>query len=161
MISLREKEIAVLRGLQEYLNVKVIRANVTTPKPAYPYVSYTITTPIVTNSSSFGVYPNNEQYKHFNQIWSVTVQSDDDTQALELVMKAHDYFERAGIIVLGEQNIFVERVGSVDTRDNLISIEYEYRKGFDVTLRLMQHITKDEVVGGWIETATINYVKQP
>lgn len=159
MISLREKEIAVLRGLQEYLNVVVIRANVTTPKPAYPYVSYTITTPIVTNSSSFGVYPNNEQYKHFNQIWSVTVQSDDDTQALELVMKAHDYFERAGIIVLGEQGISVEQVGSVDTRDNLISIEYEYRKGFDVTLRLMQHITKDEVVGGYIETATIKYVE--
>ncbi len=154
MKTLREIETAVADGLQAYLKCPVIRSNQTAPVPPYPYVSYTITSPILTDGSTWATdTQTGRQFIDLPQVWSITVQSSNDTQALELAMRAFQWFDtEAGHPYLKEKEIAVQSVGSIGNRDNLLSIEYEYRKGFDVTF-LLRHYTEQSVteVNGTID----------
>lgn len=75
----------------------------------------------------------------------MTVQSDDDNEALEIAMRAKDWLEHAGRMDLNSNNIVVKSVSDIDSRDNLLSIEYEYRKGFDMVLSLMS-VVEDKLL---------------
>lgn len=123
--------------LQELLGYPVIKANQHSPAPPYPYVTYTITSPVVANGGTWGEYEDSVKRKPFKQVWSFTVQSNDDTQALELAMRLYDYFDNRNEALDGE-NIIVEGVSNINNRDNFITIQYEYRYGFDVTFVLMR-----------------------
>ncbi|WOC33053.1 MULTISPECIES: phage neck terminator protein [Caproicibacterium] len=153
MKSLREIEAAVADGLQVYLKCPVIRSNQTAPVPPYPYVSYTITTP-VQSGGTWATGEDGRQFIDLPQVWSFTVQAADDMQALQLAMDAFQWFDtEAGHFYLKQNEIAVQRVGSIGNRDNLLSIEYEYRKGFDVTF-LLRYYTKQSVteINGTIDT---------
>lgn len=56
---------------------------------------------------------------------------------MELCLKARDWFEHIGLDYLKENQIIVQSVSGVSSRDNLITVEYEYRSGFDVVLWLL------------------------
>ena len=89
------------------------------------------------------------------------MQSNDDIQALNIAMQAYDWFALIGNIYLSSNNIVVQRVGNITNRDNLLSIEYEYRRGFDVEFLLMFQISKtDSEQSGIIETASITPIKE-
>ena len=58
-------------------------------------------------------------------------------------MMIHDFFAEARRQELADNDIIVADVGAITPRDNLLTIEYEYRKGLDVTLRFNNIIEKD------------------
>ena len=151
MIKLRNREIIIVEGMQKELGCLVIRANQTARVPPYPYVSYNVITPISANLGTWGQYDDGKERKPFNQTWSFTVQSDDSTQSMELAIKARDYLEHVGTVYLNDNDIIVESVGNVTNRDNLLTIEYEYRNGFDVTFWLLNEVDDTRVKTGTIE----------
>ena len=157
MIDARSDEITIVDGLKAYLSTKkkpceVVMANQTGDIPRYPYVTYTITTPAEHRSGTYSIAEDGTYYRTLRQIWSFTVNSDDSDESLNLALKAYDWFVLAGLTYLNDRDIIVRKVGNVNNRDNLITVEYEHRNGFDVHFGLLHTITMTEQeIGGYIE----------
>lgn len=145
MINIRDTEIIIVNSLQKWLKIQgyecpVIRSNQTAPIPKYPYISYTITTPVVSDAKGYSISKDGTRYKSLVQVWSFTVQSDDDEEANNVALQAYDWFAAVGNLYLSDNGIVPQRVRNVSNRDNLLTIEYEYRRGFDVDFLLMHEI---------------------
>ena len=135
----------IAKGLKDYLQCPVIRSNQTQEPPAYPYCSYTITTLMSQNNGTYGEYEDGTQAKPVKQIWSITIQSDDDAESVALAVKAREWFDNIGTTYMNDRNVIVEAVGGITNRDNLITVNYEYRKGFDLTFWLLDIIENSTV----------------
>lgn len=68
-------------------------------------------------------------------------------------MRAKDWLEEVGREYLNDRGIVVQSVGAVTSRDTLLTIDYEYRKGFDAVLSIMNVVGGQD--GETIETAEI------
>ena len=144
MINYRQIETIITEGLKAHLGCEVIMANQNSPAPDYPYVSYTVTTPKVANNGTYGEWEDGVKRKEVKQIWSFTVQAETDTESKVLALSASDYFDEIGNLYLSDFNIAVQSIGNITCRDNLITIGYEYRNGFDVTFALTDEIATIE-----------------
>lgn len=154
----------MLRMLEEYTGLVVVPSNTTKKMPAYPFISYTI----INTSTKKGTYSvateienvdgeevqTNTRYMPLLQKWSFTIQSDNDAEAQHFALLCKDFFECAKYQELADCDIIVADVGDITPRDNMLTIEYEYRKGFDVSIRLNNVTVDTENVT--IETVTIN-----
>lgn len=152
MLDHRANEIVIVTALMEYLSTEarpctVVRQNQTAEIPAYPYVSYNVTTPLSEHHGTYSQSEDGSLYKAALQTWSFTVQSDDADESFSLAFKVYDFFTAAGLTVLADNNITVRRVRDVTNRDNLLSIEYEHRNGLDVTFGLLYVIPPENQAG--------------
>lgn len=152
MIDIDNLRSTVVKGLKEYLGVPVIRSNQTNTPPNYPYASYTITTTESANNGTYGVYSDGIDRLPVTQTWSITVQSDKYDESLKLTSKAKEWLQHVGTVYLNDNDVIVQSVTDITNRDNMISIEYEYRHGFDCVFWLM---TETENTKETIETITI------
>lgn len=132
--------------MKQVLNCEIVKSNQVHKKPSYPYVSFTITTPIHAEGGTYCEAEDGTRYRDLLQTWSITVQSNKDNEANELAMKAFDWLQVQGSLELNDNDIVVADVRDITNRDNMISIEYEYRYGFDVDFRMRHEIeqTKEE-----------------
>lgn len=153
MIDYDNLRTTVVTGLKKYLNCLVIRSNQNAEPPPYPYVSYTVTTPMTANNGTYGEYEDGKARKPVACIWSITVQSDDDLECVTLVNKAREWLDYVGTVYLNDNNVIVQSVGVITNRDNVLTVEYEYRKGFDVVFWLFDEV--DIPNKETIETLTI------
>ena len=140
MIEYEKLRKAVATGLSEYLGCPVVRSNQNEAPPNYPYVSYTITTLLSQNKGTYGIYDDGRERKPFTQTWSITVQSDNNSECVTLAIKAQEWLDRVGKAYLDDNNVIVQSVGSITNRDNFITAGYEYRNGFDVVFWLMNEL---------------------
>lgn len=161
MYNQKEIRDVIVNGLKAYLSTpekpcEVIRANQTGKIPKYPYVAYTVTTPVENRAGTYSIAEDGTKYKSFMQIWSFTVNSDNYDECQNIVLKAFDWFSAAGLIYLNDNDVIVHQLGNINNRDNLITIQYEYRSGFDVHFGLLHTITMtEEELGGYIEKANL------
>lgn len=155
MIDYERIRLTIAKGLKEYLQCPVIRSNQNENPPDYPYVSYTIRIPTSENKGTYGEYEDGIDRKEVTQTWSITILSKDSSESVILAQKAREWFDRVGNIYLNDNDIIVQSVGEVDNRDNFLTIEYEYRQGFDVVFSLVDEV-KREI--GTIESVTINEI---
>ena len=137
LINYENMRQVVVKGLKDFLQCPVIRQNQTKEPPAYPYLSYTITTLASQNNGTYGVYKDGTQAKPVKQIWSISAFSDNDSESVMLITKARNWLDNIGTTYLSDFEVIVEAVGGITNRDNLLTIGYEYRKGFDVTFWLL------------------------
>lgn len=156
MIDIDNIRRTIIAGLKEYLQIPIIRSNQTGEPPAYPYLSYTITTPKRSNGGSWGEYDDGIDRKPFTQTWSITVQSGDSIESLNLALKASEWFDRVGTTYLNDDNVIIQSVGDVANRDNFLTIEYEYRNGFDIVLWLLDEVDNPIEDAGYIESVTFD-----
>ena len=145
----------VVKGLKDYLNVPVIRGNQNAEPPDYPYVSYNITTLESANNGTWGEYLDDIDRIPINQTWSITVQSDNYSESIALASKAREFLCHTGTCYLNDNDVIVKRVGEITNRDNLISIEYEYKNGFDVVFWIMMEVNNPIERIGEIENLQI------
>lgn len=145
---------AIVNGLTEYLGIPVVMANQTAAVPKRPYVSFTITTPMVTNNGTYGVYKDYSEGKPFKQIWSFTVQAEQPEEADEFVYLAYDWIDNLGAEYLYNNDVIVERVENITNRDTFLTNAYEYRRGFDVVFTFMNVVGPDR---GEIKTFSYTY----
>ena len=142
----------IVSGLSRAVHIPFIRSNQTGEPPAYPYGSYTITSLVVDQNGTWGEYEDGKHRKPFTQVWSITIQSDKAGQSMELCMRAREWLDHAGQIYLNDRHIIVQKVGAINNRDNLVTIEYEYRNGFDCVFWLMSETDNLSEETGTIET---------
>lgn len=145
----------IVKGLKQELNMPVIRSNQTGPAPAYPYLSYTITSLISDKNGTWGEYEDGMHRKPGTQTWSLTVQSDKADEAMALCIQARDWLDHTGSVHLKDNKIIIQSVGAVTNRDNLITIEYENRFGFDFVIWLLNETGNLQEQTGIIEEVEI------
>lgn len=153
---------AIVEQVKEYLSTdfrpcEVIRQNQVAHVPPYPYVTYTVMNPLNEFNGTYCKDIDGTLYRDMLQTWSFTVQSDDYEESLKLGMMMVDYFTANGIVNLSEKNITVRKVTNLSSRDNLITIQYEYRHGLDITFGLLYSIAPSKNPGV-IETNTFKEV---
>lgn len=152
MIDIEQIKSIVCRGLKEYLNCTVFCSNQNTEKPSYPYISYTVTTPMSENKGTYGEYSDGMARKAVTQTWSITALSDKDLESLTLANKAREWLDYAGSTYLNDNGVIVQSVTAVNNRDNLLTVGYEYRNGFDVFFTCFDEVTNIAETTGIIET---------
>lgn len=143
MIDYEKIRLTIAKGLKEYLNCPVIRSNQNADPPDYPYVSYTITILESENKGTYEEYEDGIDRKSVTQTWSITVLSEDSSESVILAQKARQWFDRVGTVYLNDNDVIVQSVGAVSNRDNFITVEYEYRQGFDVVFSLADEVKRE------------------
>lgn len=135
MIDQRNINIVITEGLKGATGCEIVKSNLAgNCIPPYPYISFTI----LNTEAGKGTYSGTGmRYIPLKQTWSFTVQGNDDDATLEAAMAARDWMEEAGRLMLNDQGIVVQEVGPIQNRDTLLSVGYEYRKGFDAKLSLI------------------------
>ena len=131
MVDIESLRAVVAKGLKEYLGYPVIKSNQNAPPPKYPYLSYTITTVATENNGTYGEWDDGIARKGVNTVWSITAQSDDDMESVTLANKAREWLDYVGTLYLNDNGVIVQAVTGITNRDNVLTSEYEYRKGFD------------------------------
>lgn len=149
MIRIEDNRKTIANGLAKACGCTVVMANQTTAVPDRPYISFTITTPIVANGGTYGRYADYTERKPIKQIWSFTTQTENADEALRLAVAAYDWFDNLGKDYLFAEDVIVERLSNITNRDTLITSAYEYRCGFDVTFTFMSIVKPER---GVIET---------
>ena len=135
----------VVKGLRELLKCPVIRRNQNAPMPDYPYVGYTITTPMTANKGTYQEHDDGVARKAVKQIWSITAFSDKFDEALSLANMAHAWLDYAGTTALNDKGVIVEAVGNIADRSNLITVDYQHSYGFDCTFWTYDEIEMPDV----------------
>lgn len=145
----------IVQGLSKYLNCPVIRANQDAEMPPYPFVPYNIITLVGQNKGSYGEYEDGIDRKPMTQTWSISAASDNNEESVTLAIKAREWLDRVGTTYLSDNGVVVQSVGSVTNRDNVLTVGYEYRNGFDMVLTLFDEIAETLETDGFIEMAQI------
>ena len=140
MIDYEGTRKAVVKGLKAYLGVPVVRTNQSAEMPKYPFVSYTVTTLMSENKGTYGEYEDGYARKPVTSIWSITAQSKDNAESVNLAVKAREWLDFVGTLELNDSNVIVQSVGSVTNRDNVLTVGYEYKNGFDVVFWLFDEV---------------------
>lgn len=131
MIDYENMRKTVAKGLKEYLKVPVIRNNQNSEPPPYPFVGYTVTTLMSENKGTYGEYDDGKARKPVITTMSITAYSKDNIESVDLANKAREWLDYVGTTYLNDNGVIVQSVGSVTNRDNVLTIGYEYRNGFD------------------------------
>ena len=157
MIDIDSLKEIVVSGLKEHLGCPVIRNNQNAEPPSYPYVSFTITSLASENNGTYEEYEDDTVRKQLKQIWSVTVQSNKESESIELALKAREWFDYSGRVYLKNNNVTVQSVTSVTNRDNILTVEYEYKNGFDVAFYVSDLTTNNTSQSGIVENIDLSF----
>lgn len=147
MIDQEQINIILAEGLKKASGCEVVKANNSKAKiPPYPYISFTV----LNTDTRKGMYSvgSGIRFIPLTQTWSLTVQGDQDNEAQLAAMRAKDWLEDTGRNYLNDHGIVVQSVGAVTNRDSLLTAEYEYRKGFDAVLSIINVVdgNQDETI---------------
>lgn len=155
MIDYENMREVVKNGLETYLKCDVIHSNQDKPPPAYPYISYNITTLISANNGTYGEYEDGARRKPATQTWSITALSDDNAESVTLAVKAREWLDCFGTTYLSDNGVIVQSVGGITNRDNFLTAGYEYRNGFDAVFALFDTVENVANEDGYIETSIV------
>lgn len=164
MIDFAKVQHDIVSGLQAYLtsinvNCPVILANQTAELPDYPYVSFTRINMIIPDNLHYSVDDDGTKYNDIQQVWSFTTHSENDAESIRIAGMLYDWFSEIGNVYHSDNGIIVSTIGNVNNRDNLLTIEYEYRYGLDVTFNLQNLIASPENEE-LIESVAISYTAE-
>lgn len=154
MIKLREIQRLVIGEMEKYCGCPFVPSNTTKEMPAYPYMSFSL----IRDKLIGGTYSEGEKlYKALDLTYSFTVQAKSEQEAQIIAMKARDYLDEAGRLNFQEAGVVINNLTGITSRDNLLTIEYEYRRGFDAVIAVFNEINRPD--HGIIEKANIKYEK--
>lgn len=160
MLDYEKMRTVVVKGLKTYTGRPMIRKNQANEPPEYDYLAYTITTLAGENKGTYGKYEDGTQRKSVTQIWSISAVSDNDSNSVLLASQAREWLDNVGTTYLNENGVIVQSVGSVTNRDNILTVGYEYTKGFDVVFTVEDVINDTQIDDGEIDTYEIGIEKQ-
>lgn len=138
MIDQKKVNLVITEGIKAVTGCEVVKSNLAgAPIPPYPYISFTI----LRTETRKGTYSGKgTRYMPLTQTWSFSVQGNDDDETMDIAMKARDWLEETGHLELSDSGIIVQSVSAVQNRDTMLTVDYEYRKGFDAVLSLVNKI---------------------
>lgn len=145
----------IVQGLGKHLGVPVIMGNQTAPAPNYPYAAYNVTTIASKNDGTWQQHADGIDRKLVRSIWSFSTLSDDWEESVNLAIKARSWFDHTGRTLLSEHGITVQSVTDITNRDNILTVEYERKNGFDVVFYVFDEVENPSSTNGYIESAEI------
>lgn len=157
LIDVDKLKQVVVSGLKEYLGCEVIRNNQNAEPPAYPYVSYTITTLASANNGTYEEHEDGTTRKQLAQTWSITAQSNSESESVKLALKAREWLDYSGRVYLTNNGVIVQSVTNITNRDNILTVEYEYKNGFDVVFYLFDETENNINKSGVVEDIDLIY----
>lgn len=155
MIKLDEMRETVAKGLKEYLGVKVIRGNQTASAPEHPYVTYNVTTIAGANNGTYQQHKDGIDRKMVRSIWSFSFISKDWDESVLLATKAREWIEHTGRLWLADHGITVQSTTEINNRDNILTVDYERKNGFDVVFYVFDEAENPSKSTGYIESVNI------
>lgn len=156
MIDYEKMRTTIVKGLKEFLKCPVIRSNQNAEPPAYPFISYTITTLQSENKGTWQEYEQGIDRQAVTQTWSITILSDDNNESVLLANKAKAWLTRLGTLYLNDNQVIVQSAGNITNRDNILTSEYEYKNGFDVVFWLYDEVENTQRTTNYIKTVKYN-----
>ncbi len=124
------------------MNLLVIQSSTIGDMPKYPFISYTVTSPYLRlgqdeeYTEEVNSTYQNRHVLHYERVFSFTIVSKDEDEAMDKCMQAIRYFRNDGVLELKDKGITIVEISNVQARDNFITIDYDRRYGFDVRIRL-------------------------
>ena len=134
-----DAEAYIVKQLEGYTDCTMVLSNQSGPVPEYPYLSYTITTPVHALGGTYGLR-DGIYMQPMQQTWSITAHGEDSRKCQRLGMRVYDFFARAGRHLLFSRNIAVASFSDLTDRDTYLTIQQEYRCGMDVTFRMLHQL---------------------
>lgn len=130
----------------------VIRGNQTAELPAYPFASYNITTLASANNGTYQEHADGIDRLMVRSIWSFSFLSGDYDESVGLAIKAREWFERTGRTWLADNGVTVQSTTEITNRDNILTVEYERKNGFDVVFYVYDEVENPADTSGYIES---------
>lgn len=155
MIDYEKMVNTIPKGLKEYLGILIIRGNQTAPAPAYPYGTYNVTTIAGANNGTWQQHEDGIDRLMVRSIWSFSILSADWDESVNLAIKAREWFQHTGRAWLAEHGIIVQSTTEITNRDNILTVEYERKNGFDVFFYVYDEAKNLTDTYGYIESADI------
>ena len=155
MIDYKKMRERVAQGLKEHLGVPIIRGNQTAPAPPYPFGSYNATTIAGKNNGTWQRHSDGIDRLMVRSIWSFSFLSADYDESINLAIKAREWFQHTGRAWLAERGITVQSTTDITNRDNILTVEYERKNGFDVVFYVYDEVENLTGTNGYIESAEI------
>ena len=143
----------IKNGLETHLKVPVIRGNQTAKQPDYPFVSYNITTIAGANNGTWQQHEDGIDRKLVRSIWSFSVLAQSWNKSVSLANKTREWIDRAGRLILSDNGITVQSIGEITNRDNILTVEYECKNGFDVVFYVYDETANTIEQSSYIESA--------
>ena len=115
--------------------------NTTEQQPKYPFTTYTITSPYIAGR---GAVEGDTVTESVEIVLSLTFVSDDRFQPPSMAQQVASSFKHPKIQTqLREQGVIFVRNDGFGNRDTFITIETEFRHGFDLRLRVQNTTIKE------------------
>ena len=134
MVDIEHIREIIATSLTKVCGCPCIRGNQNAEPPKFPYISYVITSPKIANNGTFGEgYEDDKARKGVKTVMSLSFLSDDEMECLEKAEKAHEWLDYIGTEYLNDNGVIVHSLTSVTSRDNFLTVDCEYKKGFDCT----------------------------
>lgn len=155
MIDYKHMRETIAKGLKDYLGVTVIRGNQSAAAPAYPYVSYNVTTMAGENNGTWQQHPDGIDRLMVKSFWSIATLSDDYDESVNLAIKAREWITHTGRAWLAERGITVQTCTPITNRDNILTVGYERKNGFDAVFYVFHEVDNPANTYGYIEGAEV------
>lgn len=159
MLDFQSIRNTITNSLQAALGIPVIPQDDDGSMPAYPYITYTATSPyIVTAGQDVERHYLDEtgyvldSLKPVETVYSLTTYDEDDDAAAAVCMRVIEHFNRAGREALAAAGVVVVSVGGVQNRSLWLGDHYERRWGCDVRFRV---VDRSILPADYIEEAEI------
>ncbi|MCY7919557.1 LIC_12616 family protein [Bacillus vallismortis] len=149
-----EKIVRIVIGMiKEKTGHIVIEADGIGKQPAYPFCTYTVTSPYL--SQHRGVYEGGAITEDVDLVFSLTWCSNSHLEVVSLAQQTATYFKSVKAKqVLHDNGLAFIRTDGFGNRDTFITIETERRHGFD--MRLRTRVIHEEENGEYFEGIEIN-----
>lgn len=158
MIDYDKYRPAVAKGMSNYIGVPVIRSDQNAPVKAKDYLTYTITTLAGKNDGTWQKHADGIDRLMVKSIWSFNSISDRWETSVNNAMKAREWIMNVGRTALSDAGISVQSATDITNRDNILSVEYERKNGFDAVFYVFDEVSP--VDDGYIETAEVSRIKE-
>lgn len=155
MIPYEKMRKDIAKGLSEHLGIKVIRANQTAEAPAYPYGTYNATTIAQENKGTWQKHADGIDRQLVRSVWSFSFLSKDHDESVALAIRAREWFDHVGRAWLSERGITVQSTTDINNRDNILTVEYERKNGFDAFFYVYNEVENPLEATGYIQSAEI------
>lgn len=155
MIDYKQMRTIIFSGLSGYIGIPVIRGNQAAPAPALPYITCNPTTLASENNGTWQQHKDGIDRKLVRSIWSITSLSDDWDISVSNAVKAREWFEHTGRVYLSDNGITVQSTTAINNRDNILTVDYERKNGFDVVFYVFDEVENPSNATGYIDSAEI------
>lgn len=155
MIDIDKIQSIVPKGMSKYIGIPVIRANQTANAPSLPYGTYSITTIATANNGTWQQHEDGVDRLLVRSIWSFTFITDDWLQSIMYASRAREWMTHSGRVLLADNGITVQSVTDITNRDNILTVEYQRKNGFDVVFYVYDEAANPSEQAGYIESVSL------